>query len=50
MILKVKKRILNTVFLYKDPFSWPDNKVEKIFRIKIFQSIKDLERDIQRLS
>ena len=48
--LSNKKNILNQVFLFKDPFSWDNDKVEKIFRIKIFQSIKDLEKDIQQLS
>ncbi len=45
-----KKTILNEVFQFKDPFSWEDDIVEKVFRKKVFQSIRELEKDFQRLS
>ena len=45
-----KQKLLNEVFGFKDPFGWPQLKVEIIFRKKIFQSIRDLERDFQTFS
>ena len=45
-----KKEVLNKIFGFKDPFSWTDEKIDRIFSKKIFQSIKELEKDIQRFS
>lgn len=47
---KKKKEVLSEIFDYKGSLSWPDEKVDRIFNKKIFQSIKELEKDIQRFS
>jgi len=45
-----KVEVLNGVFLYKNVNTWPEKKVNEVFNILIFQSIKDLEKDFQRMS
>jgi hypothetical protein len=44
------KELLHRVFLFNDPFGWPDYKVDIMFKKKIFQSIRDLEKDFQTFS
>lgn len=45
-----KKEVLNKIFGFHDPFSWSTEKLERVFKKKIFQSIRELEKDIQRMS
>ena len=45
-----KAQILEDVFKIENPMRWHESKIENLFNKKIFQSIKDLERDIQRMS
>lgn len=48
--IKQKKDVLSRIFGFENPFLWTDEKIDRIFSKKIFQSIKELEKDIQRFS